>query len=145
MRVDSDPEVRFGLWKNSTHFEAFGRVSHIFLMKVDSDPKADSPGLPRTWKFRHHLRVQRMMGWVRFFQHFLAFLTLRPHGCECPFFQPSVTKSSSSSRARGGGDAGSTPIQFIHWRFMDKHDRHIATSAPPPPPHVSALGCPVLW
>ena len=44
-----------------------------------------------------------------------------------------MTKSSSSSSARGGGVAGSqtprrsvTSIRCTHWRFMDKHDRHIA-------------------
>ena len=58
-----------------------------------------------------------------------------------------MTKSSSSSRARGGGDAGSqtpkcsvTSIRCTHWRFMDKHDRHIAPSAPPPPDIRQSMG-----
>ena len=48
-----------------------------------------------------------MMGGVGFLPHFAEFFALRPHGRECPFFQPSMMKSSSSSRAPGGGDAGS--------------------------------------
>ena len=50
------------------------------MMKVDSHPEADSPSLLRTWKSGHYLRVQRMMGWVRFLPHFAAFFALRPHG-----------------------------------------------------------------
>ena len=71
VRANPDLEVRSGLWINSTRFlregglgfrsEALGRVSLIFMMKVDSHSEADSPG------------VQRVMGWVRFLQHFAAF------------------------------------------------------------------------
>ena len=63
-----------------------------------------------------------------------------------PIFQPSMTKSSSLSRARGGGDAGSqtprcsaAPIRCMHRRFMDKHDRRIPSSAPQPPPGSDRL------
>ena len=41
-----------------------------------------------------------------FLPHFAAFLALRPHGRECPFFQPSMTKSSWLSRLGGGGSPG---------------------------------------
>ena len=54
------------------------------------------------------------------------------------FWQTSMAKSSSSSIARGGGDAGSqtprrsaTPIECMHWRFMDKHGRHMPRPHPP--------------
>ena len=50
-----------------------------------------------------------------------------------PFFQPSMTKSSSSSRARGGGDAGSltprcsaTLIRCIHYGTWKKHMSQVA-------------------
>ena len=48
-----------------------------------------------------------MIDRVGFLPHFAAFFALRPHGRECPFFQPSMTKSSLSSRARVGGDVES--------------------------------------
>ena len=40
------------------------------------------------------------------FAAFCCIFALRPRGRECPFFQPSMMKSSSSSMARSGGNAG---------------------------------------
>ena len=62
--------------------------------------------------------VPQILAWTRpssseegrFFAAFCgSFFALRPRGRECPFFQPSVAKSFSSSMARGGGDAGRLP------------------------------------
>ena len=88
-----------------------GRISHVLYVKVGFR------SIPREWLDD----LKRALS-----PHFAAFFVLRPHGRECPFFQPSMTKSSSLSRARGGGDAGSltrrcsaTPIRCnraVVWR-----------------------------
>ena len=105
---------------------AFGRISHIFPMKVDWLLTASS----------------RMIGRVVFFlPHFAASFALRPHGCECPFFRPWMTKSSLSSRARSGGGAGSltlkcsaTPMRCMPAMVYRQRRTISTTSAPPPPP-----------
>ena len=66
------PEVDFGYTFMRQSPVAFGRISHIFQMKVDSDPAGE---LPDDWQ-------------SRFLPHFAAFFALRPHGRECPFFSP---------------------------------------------------------
>ena len=62
---ESSPEVHAGCWKSFMFLregglllvftEAFGRISRIFLVKVDSDPEVDfrAPVAVRTWKSEH--------------------------------------------------------------------------------------------
>ena len=82
---------------------------NIFLMKVDSDLVHELSGC---WAESGFCRI------LRHFSHSVR-MDVSAHSSA----QPSVMESSSLSRARGGGDAGSqtpgcsaTPVRCMRWR-----------------------------
>ena len=74
-----------------------------------------------------------MIGWVHFWQQFVAFFALHPRGRECPFFSPRWRRVLRRRGLRVVGRESDSQV-FCHTNsvhasaFMENHGRH--TSCP---------------